>query len=403
MSAKLSTSLETATNKLMSLVEDLNNSLGHVTKTLIPQLNKKVLELASSFDAWFKALAPPSNLGALECGPTAPNHVDDADGSSGVDDADGSRGSAPVRTQVRPSPAAPPLVDVLGNDNSDTELHAHDRIAPNALPDHATSAGSIAPLTPPTTAGTQVSPNGTYTLPTGHFWIGIQQPYHGLSRPNPWQQCGSNGMVGHAPIPFGPPPGPGTTFGHTWRASYVILPPTPPCLPQQHDNHNASCRPHDWDNQHHPHANSSVWHLALLGGPIISPRASNWENKACKLGKCRLNILRLATGEYHIDSDCVDTLTAGILVNCGYNRIMSDDIVTCYNDIIATHCHILNLWHNPTAHTFGRQVDQILLKSFNLFPTLESMGTDNVVNFYDRFQELSMSHFLALMPFDAIS
>jgi hypothetical protein len=30
------------------------------------------------------------------------------------------------------------------------------------------------------------------------------------------------------------------------------------------------------------------------------------------------------------------------------------------------------------------------------------MGMDDVVNFYNRFQELSMSHLLALMPFDAI-
>jgi hypothetical protein len=49
----------------MSLVEDLNSSLGHVTKTLILQLNKKVLELASSVDARFKALPSPSNLAAL--------------------------------------------------------------------------------------------------------------------------------------------------------------------------------------------------------------------------------------------------------------------------------------------------------------------------------------------------
>jgi hypothetical protein len=40
VSAKPSPSLETATNQLMSLVEDLNSSLGHVTKTLILWLKK---------------------------------------------------------------------------------------------------------------------------------------------------------------------------------------------------------------------------------------------------------------------------------------------------------------------------------------------------------------------------
>jgi hypothetical protein len=105
--------------------------------------------------------------------------------------------------------------------------------------------------------------------------------------------------------------------------------------------------------------------------------------------------LGLATGKYHINSDGVNMLTAGILVNCGYNRITTDNVVTCYNNIIATHCRILNLSHNPMAHTFGPQVDRILLKSFKLFPTLDSTGTDNVVNFYNWFQELSMSHLLA--------
>jgi hypothetical protein len=176
----------------------------------------------------------------------------------------------------------------------------------------------------------------------------------------------------------------------------------PQHLPQQHDNNNTGCHPHNWDDQHHPCANNSTRHLASLGGPIVTPRAGNWENKARKLGTSRLNSLGLATGKYHIDSDGVNMFTAGILVNCGYNRITLDNVVTCYNGIIAAHRHILDLWHNPTAHTFGPQVNWILLKSFNLFPTLESTGTDNMVNFYDRFQELSTSHLLALMPFDAV-
>ncbi len=96
MSTKLSTSLETGTNKLTSLVEDLNSSLGHFTKMLIPQLNKNVLELASSFDTQFKALPSPSNLAALEDGHPAPDRVDNVDGSSRV-------------TMLTVSAAQPPL------------------------------------------------------------------------------------------------------------------------------------------------------------------------------------------------------------------------------------------------------------------------------------------------------
>ncbi len=90
-------------------------------------------------------------------------------------------------------------------------------------------------------------------------------------------------------------------------------------------------------------------------------------------------------GEYHIDSNGANTLTAGILVNCGYNRITSVDVITCNNDVFAAHSRIHDLWHNPTAHTYGPQVNQIPLKSFKLFPTLESMGTEDVVNFYGWF------------------
>jgi hypothetical protein len=126
-------------------------------------------------------------------------------------------------------------------------------------------------------------------------------------------------------------------------------------------------------------------HLALLRDPVVTPHDSNQENKARKPGTSRLNILGLAMGKYHIDSNGVHMLMMGILVNCGYNRIVSEDVVTRYNDIIAAHHHILDLWHNPTAHTFGPQVSRILLKSFKLFPTLDSTGTDNVVNFYNWF------------------
>jgi hypothetical protein len=120
-------------------------------------------------------------------------------------------------------------------------------------------------------------------------------------------------------------------------------------------------------------------HPALLGGPIVTPCASDWENKGRKLGTSRLDILGLAMGKYHINSDGVNMLTAGILVNCGYSRITSDDVLTCYSVIIAAHRSILDLWHNPTAHSFAPQVNRILLKSFKLFPTPDLTGTDDMV------------------------
>jgi hypothetical protein len=106
---------------------------------------------------------------------------------------------------------------------------------------------------------------------------------------------------------------------------------------------------------------------------------------------------RLAIPHYHGKENGVALLDTSYLV-----MISTDDVVTCFNDIILAHCQIQTMWHNPVANTYGPQVDCILLKSFKLFPVLESTVTEDVVNFYDWFQELSTSHLLAVMPFDAI-
>jgi hypothetical protein len=105
---------------------------------------------------------------------------------------------------------------------------------------------------------------------------------------------------------------------------------------------------------------------------------------------------------YHGRADGVHTLTEAFLANCGYNMIPTDNVVGSLNDIITAHRRVLEMWHNASSHTYGPQIDGILLKSFQLFPQLESMSTDDVVNFYDCFQELSNPHLMALMPFDSI-
>ncbi len=139
------------------------------------------------------------------------------------------------------------------------------------------------------------------------------------------------------------------------------------------------------DHTHSPH----------LSRPILSP----WQQKDWIPGVSCFNVEQLATPEYHGDKDSVVKLTASFLGNCGYNMISTKDVVTCFNDIISAHCRSRESWHNPVTNTFGPQVDRILLKSFKL---LDSTATKDVVNFYDRLQELSTSHLLAIMPFDAI-
>jgi hypothetical protein len=135
-----------------------------------------------------------------------------------------------------------------------------------------------------------------------------------------------------------------------------------------------------------------------LGGPILSSQ----DNKECTTGVSRFDIEGLAVPLYHGYVTGTDSLNVAYLACCGFTMLSTNDVDTCYNDIITAHRRIREGWHNPTANTYGPQVDRILLKSFKLFPVLELMATEDVVHFYDRLFELSTSHLLALMPFDAI-
>ena len=50
----------------------------------------------------------------------------------------------------------------------------------------------------------------------------------------------------------------------------------------------------------------------------------------------------------------------------------------------------------------GPQVSTILSKHIKVFPKLDSLGMEEMVNFYDRLQEVGSNYVIALMPFDAI-
>jgi hypothetical protein len=120
-------------------------------------------------------------------------------------------------------------------------------------------------------------------------------------------------------------------------------------------------------------------------------------------GVNRFDIELLAHPLYHGRLDGVRALTVEFLANCGYNMIPSDDVVGSLNEIITAHRRITDSWYNASSQTSGPQIDHILLKSFKLFPQLETLGTKDIVNFYDRFHELSTPHLMALMPFDSIT
>jgi hypothetical protein len=134
------------------------------------------------------------------------------------------------------------------------------------------------------------------------------------------------------------------------------------------------------------------------GGKNLTPR----EHQERIKGANRFNIEGLAHPLYHGKTHGINPLTMGFLANCGFNMVLLDDVVGSLNDIVTIHRRISDTWTSPSTNTSGPQVDRILLKSFKLFPTLESLATEDVVGFYDCFQELSTSHLLALMPFDSI-
>jgi hypothetical protein len=138
------------------------------------------------------------------------------------------------------------------------------------------------------------------------------------------------------------------------------------------------------------------------GDPIVSPRQGDREGQARQLGASRFDIVRLATPDYHIGTHGVAVLTHAILVKCGYNQIVSSDVVTCHNNIIAVHRRVRELWYNPSTHTYGPQVKRIVTKSLKLLLTLDSATTEMMVDFYDRLQESATGLAIAIMPFDTV-
>jgi hypothetical protein len=140
------------------------------------------------------------------------------------------------------------------------------------------------------------------------------------------------------------------------------------------------------------------------GGAIVSPWHSNQAKHSQSLGASHFDVIPLAEWDYHIGMDGVEHLTNKLIRDCGNSCIKAsvEDVVVCYNDIIMVHHKVRELWYNAYAHTSGPQVDKILHKLLSVFPQLESLRVEDVVNFYDHLQEVSMGFVLALMPFNAI-
>jgi hypothetical protein len=126
----------------------------------------------------------------------------------------------------------------------------------------------------------------------------------------------------------------------------------------------------------------------VVGGSIISPRHQNQDLRARALGTSRFDVIRLACSDYHMGMDGITTLTDDHLKARGFAQVTAtvEDVMICYNDIILAHRKIVELWYNAYLHTSGPQVDKIIQKSLLVFPRLELMNVEDVVDFYDRLQ-----------------
>ena len=153
---------------------------------------------------------------------------------------------------------------------------------------------------------------------------------------------------------------------------------------------------------HNGHAPNTARDVRVRGAPIVPNRDRS--QHARTLGASRFDVMKLATQGYHAGMDGVDVLTDGFIHECGYGIVKAtvEDVVVCFNDIIMVHRRVRDLWHNNYAHTMGPQVSTILSKHIKVFPQLDSLGTEEMVAFYDRLQEVGSNYVIALIPFDAI-
>ncbi len=343
----------------MDKITDLKVNLSHITKKLIP-------DAVRATDSHFIALQLMFNarLSTLKQRlPTAPNNVP----------ADGPAGSKPAHD----APAGTSRTLIIGITD--------DKGRPPQSNGGSTPGTVMAPAVDGIPATSTMAEGSTYVLLKGHFGLGLGGPT------TPIHSTPHHG----APVAM-------DTISNTWHAyeescqqCLAMGPPANPYTPMQlsrTDTATGAAVRTLGDLGH------NCTHSLCLSGPILSP----WQQKDQTPGVSCFDVEQLATLEYHGDKDGGVELTASFLGNCGYNMILTKDVVTCFNDIISAHRRIRESLHNPVMNTFGPQVDRILLKSFKLFPQLDSTATEDVVNFYNHPQELSTSHLLAIMQLSTI-
>ncbi len=141
-----------------------------------------------------------------------------------------------------------------------------------------------------------------------------------------------------------------------------------------------------------------------VGGPVCSPSMVDRDRLARECKSSHLNILKLASGPYHVGYDGVRHLTEKIIFNCGLTKATGhmDNASFCFQDIFCVHKKVYDGWYDPQRNSFGPNVTYIVEKALTLFPRLTIIMMEATVKFYNDLQSTGINYLLPLMPFDAI-
>jgi hypothetical protein len=353
-------------------VEGLASSVGHFSLE-DGKIAKQVLDVQKGYNACLTVLE--STIDAISKSQTALKESIASKETS----------STPPSLPVANPPVLPPMVDTTPNNHSlnkttgqqtrqpDPTSHWNREARPRPPPVNTTlppwnervssPAGFHLPNTYLSTLVADTDDPGI--LKTTHtMWSNVQEATHQSSRDQ-------------------------TTANQTHSA-----PPTTPPLATRHATSALS---------HDPVRSPATSVTPLKGVLITSPCNMDREQHACQMNASCFDISTLTHARYHGNRDGHEQITDAFLQSCGYTNFTSDDIITCFNNIISAHKRVYHLWFNMANNTAApQQVDCILQKSLKLFPSLNSNSTNEVGNFYDQLQEVSSSHLIAIMPFTAI-
>jgi hypothetical protein len=141
-----------------------------------------------------------------------------------------------------------------------------------------------------------------------------------------------------------------------------------------------------------------------VGGAVCSPQMVDCDHLTWERKSSCLDVLKLASGPYHVCYDGVRHLTEKITFNCGLTKATGymDDASFCFQDIFCVHKRVYDGWYDPRCNSFGPNMMYIVEKALTLFPQLTIITMEATVKFYSDLQSTGINYLLPLMPFDTI-